>query len=73
MTSKARASLAKAMELFGDDGRLRVFKDPDDPLVVGAEGSDLAPHSPVTAPVDGDALLRHRVREANARSRGELL
>ncbi|EKX65951.1 hypothetical protein STRIP9103_03430 [Streptomyces ipomoeae 91-03] len=50
-----------------------MFKDPDDPLVVGAEGSDLAPHSPVTAPVDGDALLRHRVREANARSRGELL
>ncbi|MFE4577325.1 hypothetical protein [Streptomyces chartreusis] len=63
MASSARERLSEAIQLFGDDGKLIVFKDPDDPLGTTAEGADLAPHSG----------LRERVAKANARSRGEIL
>ncbi|MFE5752889.1 hypothetical protein ACFQ7I_04050 [Streptomyces massasporeus] len=63
MTDNARARLSEVMELFGEDGKLIVFKDPADPLGTTAEGADLAPVS----------RLRTKVAEANARSRGEIL
>ncbi|MFF5649517.1 hypothetical protein ACFY8N_13915 [Streptomyces collinus] len=65
MADSARARLSEAMELFGEGGKLIVFKDPADPLGTTAEGADHAPHSGL--------LLRTKVAEANARSRGEIL
>ncbi|WP_018549691.1 hypothetical protein [Streptomyces sp. LaPpAH-108] len=38
MASEARARLSEAFELFGIDGVLVVFHDPNDPLGVTAEG-----------------------------------
>ncbi|MFE8993292.1 hypothetical protein ACFYMI_36850 [Streptomyces collinus] len=68
MADSARARLSEAMELFGEDGKLIVFKDTADPLGTTAEGADLAPHSGIER-----SPLRTKVAEANARSRGELL
>ncbi|GAA0632383.1 hypothetical protein GCM10009535_05080 [Streptomyces thermocarboxydovorans] len=68
MASDARARLSEAFELFGSDGRLRVFHDPDDPLGTTAEGADTPPHSGVER-----SPLREKVAKANARSRGEIL
>ncbi|MER6532185.1 hypothetical protein [Streptomyces sp. NPDC001508] len=68
MASDARARLSEAFDLFGSNGMLLVFYDPDDPLGTTAEGADAALHSGV-----GRTTLRERVAEANARSRGEIL
>lgn len=66
MASEARARLARDVADHGDDGRLLVFKDADDPLGNSAEGADLAPHSGVGSP---RPTLRERVAEANRQSR----
>ncbi|QFQ96313.1 hypothetical protein F9278_08980 [Streptomyces phaeolivaceus] len=71
MSGSARARLAEAIKLFGTDGRLLVFHDPHDPCGSTAEGADLAPHSGIERTTD--PTLREKVREANARSRGEVL
>jgi hypothetical protein len=63
MASDARAKLSEAIELFGADGALVVFKDLDDPGGTTAEGADLPPLT----------RLSEKVAEANARSRGEIL
>lgn len=73
MPSTARALLREATELFGYQGCLLVFKNPEEELGDYAESADETPHSVLTAPLNGRAPLRERVRHANARSRGELL
>ncbi|GGX65035.1 hypothetical protein GCM10010358_19260 [Streptomyces minutiscleroticus] len=73
MANEARERLGEAIEPFGHEGRLFVVGKPGDLLGESPEGADPAPHSAMTAPVDGRPPLIERVREANARSRGELL
>lgn len=68
-TSEARARLSQAIRLFGADGALVVFKDPDDPGGTTAEGADLPP----LKRLDPTPSLSEKVAEANARSRGEIL
>ncbi|MYV48234.1 hypothetical protein [Streptomyces sp. SID2888] len=70
MERTARERLAEAIELFGHDGMLLVFHDPDDPGGTTADGPDLPPRSGL----GGDrADLRRKLAQVNARSRGELL
>ena len=74
MTSEARARLSKEMDLFGDDGRLLVFKD-DGQLGTPAEGADLAPLTRVDPLPDFSATspeVSAKVAKANARSRGDI-
>lgn len=70
MAGTARDRLSEMMEKYGDDGRLLVFHDPDDPCGTTAEGADLPPLKRLE-PVHPE--LSKRVAHANARSRGELL
>ncbi|MEU8950885.1 hypothetical protein [Streptomyces sp. NPDC048489] len=70
MAQTARERLSEAMELFGDEGRLMVYRAADDPLGTTAEGADPAPHSGIEAP---RSKLSEAVARANAQSRGEVL
>ncbi|MGW1040076.1 hypothetical protein [Streptomyces sp. NPDC002547] len=70
MAHSARGRLSEAIDLFGNDGTLVVFHDPDDPCGTTAEGADLAPLKRVE-PVHPE--LSEKVAKVNARSRGELL
>jgi hypothetical protein len=70
MAHTARERLSEAMELFGHEGRLLVFRDGDDPFGTTAEGADPAPHSGVETP---RSRLSEAVARANAKSRGEVL
>jgi hypothetical protein len=70
MAGTARERLSEAIELFGHEGKLLVFRDTDDPFGTTAEGADLVPHSGVERP---RSRLREEVARANARSRGEIL
>ncbi|MFK0119907.1 hypothetical protein [Streptomyces sp. NPDC090994] len=70
MASSARAALAEAIELYGVNGRLLVFHDPDDPFGTAAEDADPPPYGEDPW---GRSRLREMVARANARSRGEIL
>jgi hypothetical protein len=70
MAGTARERLSEAIELFGHEGKLLVFRDTEDPFGTTAEGADLVPHSGVERP---RSRLREEVARANARSRGEIL
>lgn len=70
MAHTARDRLSELMDEYGDDGRLLIFHDDDDPLGRFAEGAELAPYSGIERPY---TRLRREVARANARSRGEIL
>jgi hypothetical protein len=70
MAQTARERLSEAIELFGHEGKLLVFRDADDPFGTTAEGADTAPYSGIERP---RSRLREEVAKANARSRGEIL
>lgn len=69
MARTARQRLAEAIEEFGEEGTVEVRHDPFDPCGYEAEGADLPPHDGISRPRD----LLDRVRQVNARSRGEIL
>ncbi|WAB08754.1 hypothetical protein SEA_ANDRIS_50 [Streptomyces phage Andris] len=68
--SEARDLLAEAMEVFGQDGKLVMFKDPHDPFGLATDWGVLATEAGL---VDPEPTLSEKVAHANARSRGELL
>ncbi|AFU62028.1 hypothetical protein phiHau3_51 [Streptomyces phage phiHau3] len=70
MAHSARDRLSEMMERHGNDGRLLIFHDEDDPCGTTAEGADLPPLARLE-PTHPE--LSARVKVENARSRGELL
>ncbi|MFD7259285.1 hypothetical protein [Streptomyces sp. NPDC059874] len=68
--SDEREFLSLAMQVFGQDGRLIMFKDSEDPFDKERAQVALQYAEPFEEPI---TPLRKRLAEVNARSRGNVL